>query len=322
MNRFTKVAAAACALAFSATSAFAASSASASISNLQFQVIDLMPADGVTNFYATNSLGVSMSVSALDGSAGTNENHTYNRNSGLFTFSKSTSVDADTAQGQAAVNAKGMSVSGSSTGPQTSFSGSIQSNGSSGWPYYYSGSLTLSAHSVLIVTADALVQASATNPSACDASYYYCNSTEQANASAFMNLNYAVQGQAGSTSGSSSNSVGVNASARGEYSYQTHTDYDWSQPDWYNHPIYQTITVPKSEQTFEQAAKFYAVFTNTSDIDQLANFVIGVSVNGNASTGLSRSAGGLSAVPEADSLALAMVGLMTAGTMLRRRRHG
>lgn len=320
MNRFTKVAAAACALAFSATSAFAASSASASISNLQFQVIDLMPADSVTNFYATNSLGVSMSVSALDGSAGTNENHTYNRNSGLFTFSKTTSVDADTAQGQAAVNAKGMSVSGSSTGPQTSFSGSIQSNGSSGWPYY-SGSLTLSAHSVLIVTADALVKASATNPSACEASYY-CNSTEQANASAFMNLNYSVQGQAGSTSGSSSNSLSLSASARADYSYQNHVGYDWSQPDWYNHPIYEIITVPKSEQTFEQAANFYAVFTNTSNVDQLANFTIGVSVSGNASTGLLRSAGGLSAVPEADSLALAMVGLMTAGTMLRRRRHG
>ncbi|MGH6646187.1 PEP-CTERM sorting domain-containing protein [Aquabacterium sp.] len=282
-----------------------------------------MPADGVANYYKTTSLGIGLSVSASDGSTGSTESHSYNRNTGLFTFSKNASANVDVAQSQASLSTAGLSVSGSANGAQTSFSGSLQSNGNnSSWPYYYNGTLTLSAHSVLIVTADALVQAAASNGQACG-SYYYCNSTEQANASAFLNLSYSVSGQAGSTSGSSSNNLSISASARGEYTYQNHIGYDWSQPDWYNHPLYETIAVPKSDQTFEQSAKFYAVFTNTSDTEQLASFNLGVSVNGNASTDLLRTvASSPSAVPEANSLALAAVGLLTGGLMIRRRRQG
>lgn len=319
MFRFS-TAAVACALALSATTSFAASSASASIQNLQFQVFDLMPADGVASYYKTSNLGINLSVSASDGSTGSSESHSYNRSTGLFTFSKNASADVDVAQGQASLSTTGLSVSGAANGTQTAFSSTLQSTGSSNWPYY-SGTLTLSAHSVLIVTADALVQAAASNPQACDV-YYYCGSTEQANASAFLNLSYSVAGQAGGTSGSSTNNLSLNATARGEYTYQNFIGYDWSQPDWYNHPITESITVPKSEQTFEQSAKFYAVFTNTSDTEQLASFNLGVSVNGNASTAMLRAAALPSAIPEADSLALALAGLMSAGLMMRKRRQG
>ncbi|MBC7701413.1 hypothetical protein [Aquabacterium sp.] len=320
MNRLSMTAVA-CALALSATTSFAASSASASIQNLQFQIFDLMPADGVANYYKTTNLGINLSVSASDGSTGSTESHSYSRSTGLFTFSKNTSADVDVSQAQASLLASGMTVSGSANGAQTSFSGSLQSNSNNSWPYYYNGTLTLSAHSVLIVTADALVQAAASNGQACG-NYYYCGSTEQASASAFMNLSYSVAGQAGSTSGSSTNNLSLSAAARGEYTYQSYRGYDWSQPDWYNHPIYENITVPKSDQTLEQSGKFYAVFTNISDTEQLANFNLGVSVNGSASTGLLRAAVLPSAVPEANGLALAAVGLMTAGLMMRRRRQG
>lgn len=87
-------------------------------------------------------------------------------------------------------------------------------------------------------------------------------------------------------SGSSNNNLGVRATARGEYSYQSYQGYDYSKPDWYNHPIYSTILVPAVEQTISDSRQFYAVFANTSNSEQTAYFNIGAQISGRATTAL------------------------------------
>lgn len=316
LSRF-KTGALACALATVVAPSFAASTASASISNLQFQLFDLTPTDARDSAYSFNSLSGSLSTTASDSSLGASDSHTYTR-AGLFTFNKSIDADADTAQAAASVSKTGLAASGSAQGAQTSFNASAGSNS----PYYYGGTLKLSAHSVLIITADALVSASATNPSACSSGYYYyCNATETASASATLNLSYSMSTPAGSISGASNNSVSTSASARGGYTYQTWGGYDYSYYDWYNHPIYTNVTSPATEQSFSETRQFYAVFANTSDVDQYASLYTNVSVSGFASTGAAVVAmPAPSAVPEPDSIMLLAGGLFSVGFMLRRRR--
>lgn len=311
MTRIRSVALA-CALAAATLPTFAASSASASISNIQFQVIDLTPTDASVSGFSLTSLPGTMSFNLSDNSQSASESYNYSRN-GLGTYTKTASGDLDTVSASVHAGLNSLSVQGQAGGPGTSYSASVSSNGSS---YYYNGSIKLSAQSVLIITADALVKASATNPSACSSTYYYCSNTETASSSTWMNLSYSLPTPAGSVSGSSNNNLNINANARGEYSYQTYQGYDYSKPDWYNHPIYSTIVVPAAEQTLSDSRQFYAVFANTSNSEQTAYFNIGAQISGRATTALPIN---LSPVPEPGTWALALAGLGLMGALARRR---
>jgi len=308
-------AALACALAAATLPAFAASSASASISNIQFQVIDLTPTDASVSGFSLVSLPGTMSFNLSDSSQAASESYNYSRN-GLGTYTKTASGDLGTVSASVSAGLTSLSAQGQAGGPGTSYSASIGSNGSSS--YYYNGSIKLSAQSVLIITADAVVNASATNPAACTSSYsYYCDSSaEYASSSTWMNLSYNLPTPAGSVSGNSNNSLNISASARGEYSYQSYQGYDYSKPDYYNHPIYSTIVVPATEQTLNGSRQFYAVFANTSNSEQTAYFNIGAQISGRAATALPAS---LIPVPEPGTWALAFVGLGLMGFMARRR---
>ncbi len=302
----------ACGLVAATLPAFAASSASASISNIQFQVIDLTPTDASVSGFSLASLPGSLSFNLSDSSQSASESYNYTRN-GLGTYTKTAAGDLDTVSASLSVGLNSLSVQGQAGGPGTSYSATVSSNGSS---YYYNGSIKLSAQSVLIITADALVKASATNPAACSSIYYYCDYTETASSSTWMNLSYSLPTPAGSVSGSSNNNLSINANARGEYSYQTYQGYDYSKPDWYNYPIYSTVVVPAFEQTLSDSRQFYAVFANTSNTEQTAYFNIGAQVGGRASTALPIN---LTPVPEPGTWALTLAGLGLIGAVARRR---
>ncbi len=311
MTRIRSVALA-CALAAATLPAVAASSASASISNIQFQVIDLTPTDASVSGFSLADLPGSLAYNLSDYSQAASESYGFSRK-GLGTFNKVASGDIGTASATVSAGTNSVSVEGSAGGPATSYSASINGNS-----YYYGGSIKLSAQSVLIITADAVVKAAATNPVACTSTYGYCSSSEYASSSAWMNLSYTQWTPAGSISSNSNNNLNLNAQARGEYSFQSFT-YDYSKYDWYNYPIYSTIVVPASEQTLSDSRQFYAVFANTSNVEQTANFSIGVQIGGGASTAPLALPGVPAPVPEPASVALALAGLGLLGAVARRR---
>jgi hypothetical protein len=303
------LAALASALAIFASPALAASSASASINNIRFQVIDLTPTDAQVSGFSLLNLPGSLSFNISDMAQGASESYNFNR-SGLGTFTKSAAGDLGSAAASLSAGTNALSVQGQAFGPGTSFSASINGSGA----YYYNGSLRLSANSVLVITADSVLSASATNPSACLSGYYFgCSNSEQATASSWLNLSYSLPSPAGSVSGSSSNNMSLTAQARGESSYRYVYSYDYSKPDWYNHPLYTTVVNPRLEQTLSDSRQFYAVFANTTSSEQTASFSIGVQVNGYAST---------APVPEAGSIAMSLAGLaFVSGVALRRRNR-
>lgn len=312
MIRFRSVALA-CALVAATLPAFAASSASASISNIQFQLIDLTPTDTLVSSFNLNGLPGSISFNISDYAQSANESYGYNR-AGLGTYTKSVSGDLGTVSVDLFAGQTSLSVQGEAAGASTSYNASITANGSS----YYSGSITLSAQSVLVITADSLVTASATNPTACSPySYWYCNASESASASSWLNLSYSLPTPAGAISGNSSNNLSLSAQARGEFASQSYQTYDYSKPDWYNHPIYSTIIVPASEQSLSDSRQFYAVFANTSNSEQTANFNIGVQISGFASTAPALAVA--APIPEPGTIALTLAGLAFVGGVARRR---
>lgn len=301
-----------CVLSLSASLASAASQSSASISNLKYQVYDLNPADGVVSSYSLTGLPGSMYYNLNDYASGSSENYNFSR-AGLTTYNKVASGELDTVSASLNASKTALTAEGASIG-SGSYSASIN-----GYGYY--GTLTLAANSVLIITADALVSASASNPSACASSYYWgCSPSESANASSWMSLSYSFSTPAGSVSGSSSNNLSTSAQARGEYSYLSFNGYDFSYADWYNHPIYTTVVSPAFEQSVSDSRSFYAVFANTTNTAQSAYFSLGVSVSGSGTAGALPVPSPAAPVPEPGSMAMALAGLMFVGGVMRRRR--
>ncbi|HET8694486.1 MAG TPA: PEP-CTERM sorting domain-containing protein [Aquabacterium sp.] len=290
--------------------AHAASSASASVGNLTFQLIDLNPLDGVDASYSFAGTGAGSGTTTLQVSAsdnGESDSASKTRNQLFYTGTLSAS-DFEHAGATSSVSLGGVSANGFANGPATSFS----AQGSTQSPYYYTsgGTLSLSANSVLIITADASTSAKAyTNDSAC----YWCSS-DYANASASFSLSYNYSDGKTYTNYSFNDAVNSNA-----YATPGHNDwvYDYSTGQW------NTVYVPGQNPDASDARTFRAVFTNSTSQTQYASLSMSATVNGYGSVAFPAPTTGaaIAAVPEADSLSMALAGLGVAGFVVRRRRQ-
>lgn len=297
----------ACAIA--STNAMSAAQSSASITDLKFQVIDLDLTDGYD--FQFNSQGRTLlSLTANNNDSGESDSYSRSRNGWLVPGSFESNLGF--VSGQATVSADGIALSGQSLGY-----GSYSANASSGTEYYGwgGGDLTLSANTMVVVTAKASVFASATNPSAC--SYYYCSPSEYASASAGMTLNYSYYTGSTSISYSFNELLNVNVTATGAHTRQDFVGYEIVQSPWgydYYQPIYQFVDVPLTEGTESQERLLTAVFVNTTNISQVATLGLRANISGTATTPLSP-------IPEPGTWALMLAGMAVVGARVTRTRR-
>lgn len=285
----------------------AASSASATVGGLTFQVIDLNPFDGIDaaySFVASAPGSTTLQVSANDN--GDTDGASKSRSLAFYTKTLSTE-DLANASATASVSQYAVSASGSATGQSTSFNAQANTSASN---YYYSsnGILSLSANSLLIVTAEASVNAKATNS---ESGCYYCGN-DWSTASASFGLSYNYSSGPVYASYSFSDSVSTSAQAySGYYNYVYNPSTGW----------YDYVYVNGSDADNSTTRKFSAVFTNSSATTQFANLSMSASAYGYGSSPFPQLVSvPAAAVPEADAVAMALAGLGVAGLMYRRRR--
>lgn len=318
----------ACALSCVAPSVFAAAQSSASIDSISFQLIDLNPFDGIATSYSfvTGAGSTSLSASATNNPQGESDSLSKTR-TGTFKFSQLFATDVVDTASTASISNQALTASGSATAPGASYSASA-STGMSG--YYYSSplNLTLSANSVLVISANASLFASATNPQG-SCGYYYCSPTDQANASATLSLNYSYGMPGGYMNYSFSDTTSLNSSATPAYTRQDYVGYEMvpyytdstGYTYYYYNPIYQYTDVPKVEQTQSSDRMLTVAFMNTTNMEQKASLYFGVLASGSSSSGLAASFSA-APVPEAETYALFLAGMGVVGaTALRRRRQ-
>lgn len=308
MFRFTTLIAAACALAFSATSAMAASSASASITSLNFTLIDLAPQDGIAPSFSFSDVNGRTFLAAKVEEGLENEGHSRVR-VGTFASDGQFLTNLPDASAQAKADGYLLSAKGSASGFQTRY----EATASTGNNYTYSGgplNLTVSANTILLIDAHVSLTASATNPNACTTDYYAC-SVENAYAAANLSLTYTHSPDYLNVPTYSSNvSTSLQAQARGEY---TEGYYD-------RNPVtgmyeYVEETTPKLEQTKSLNEVLNVTFTNSTALSQSGLFGMSLNVYGRAMT----ASAGPSSVPEPSTYASLLAGLGALGVV--RRRH-
>lgn len=333
MNRMTAVALA-CVCSFAASSAMAASNASASIGNLSFTLIDLDPFDGLTptvNFTTGNG-GTALSISAADTAIGESESAGRAR-PGTFSFTKEFLAELTNASAQASISQQGLSAQGHANGAGTSFNASASTGLQSS---YYGGafSVSLSANSALLISAELSLSAEASNPTC--SYYYYCYSgSEQASASGSLTLSYSYSGNGAYVNYSRSDGQSLTASAMASYE---NYNYQYNPNTGYYDYVYYTVPGYEESKSLNQVLK--GTFTNMSSATQYASLGLSVGVSGQATTAavpeagtLGMAAAGLivagalagrgqaaTAVPEAGSTLMALAGLGIVGGLLRRRR--
>lgn len=306
----------ACAIGLGTNAAVAAVQSSASLSNLSFELttldatlpgwFDLGTSRGVTSF----SLDISDVGSMASEQLGKGRR-------GTFSFSDRVGVDLLNADGGLSLSSSGLVASGRAFGPGTAYELSASSGTSS--DSAAAGNLTLSPRSMLVIRADAYVEAEASNTIPCGG----CTSN-QASASAFMSLTYGYHSAYGDVRyGYHGNLVAIVA-ARGAYTEQVFLGYKevidpvWGNVEWV--PQYQEVVHPADFDRKVSRDSFLAVFVNTSDEAQTAKFRVSVSASGLATSPFPESV--TPAVPEAGTWTLALAGLaMVAGIHWRRTRR-
>lgn len=165
--------------------------------------------------------------------------------------------------------------------------------------YYYSGTVTVSANTLVLIEAQGAVLASAEGGGMAQTfdyqnlpyTYYFGNSS-------YAQLNLSISGPAASGSGGGSQSS-TDALSMSSYTY-------WDGMQWLGYGYSSTTT----------SGSLGVSFVNASDADMLAVF--------NASTYVSGYAYGdsVAAVPEPGTYAMLMAGLLSIGAVVRRRRQG
>ncbi|WP_374594265.1 hypothetical protein [Aquabacterium sp.] len=284
------------------TSAFAAASSTASLTNLHFQLVDLTPDDGIAPSFQLLSTASYNGYSAPDRISGQVQNNagpysTVNYQivdlTPLGNLSKTESVSGVSVS--SAIADTSLMASGTSTQGKTSYSAGASIDANS----YYGGGIKLSANSALIITADAWVDASALNVVE-NTSNYCCYYTNPETASAGVSLSLTGPGVGGSQNSSSSLTASVSGSSNYTYVYDPVYGYYRSvfvSPD--GRPLLQT-----------NSGKLGVTFLNTTSSDQIATLTATVSVSGTS----------VAAVPEASTVVLSSLGLLSAAMVARRRR--
>lgn len=285
-----------------ATSAFSAASSTASLTNLHFQLVDLTPDDGIAPSFQVLSAATYNGYSTPDKISGQVQNNagpysTVSYQIGdltpLNSLSKSESVSGVAVS--SAITDTSLTATGTSTLGKTSYSAgaSIDAN------TYYGGGIKLSANSALIVTADAWVDASALNV-VDSANNYCCYYSNPETASASVSLSLSGPGVGGSQNSSSSLSASVSGTNYYTYVYDPiygYYRYVFLSPD--GNPLLQS-----------NSGKLGVTFLNTTSVDQVATLTASVSVSGTS----------IAAVPEASTVVLSSLGLLSAAVVARRRR--
>ncbi len=321
MNRRTSVVFA-CLLSMVGSSAFAYAESSATINAINFQLIDLVPQDGAASFQFSAGK-TALSVSTSDGTVGESDTIAKTRN-GTFAFADAFASQLTNASATASISTDQIKTSGSASGSNTSYNGFANTGVSNSYPYYSGTNLTLSAHSMLIITAEASAFASATNPAS--PSCNYCSPSESASASAGMWLNYSYNSGSTSVNYSFNDALNISAQARGAYVSQelagyrqvAYTYYDGSTYYYYE-PIYNSVSHALQEETKSASKYLTAVFVNSTDTAISANLYFGVTASGlaNSAAALPTS---VVAVPEADAAWMLLAGIGIVGCVAARRR--
>lgn len=315
MNIYTRILVS-CLSAVLSTGAMAAARSSASLSQLNFQIIDLDLSNGY-DFHFENAGQTTLSLSANNLSSGESDAFSRSRAGWMIPGYADSSLDHVSAR--ANIDAWSISLAGEALGP-----GSYSAAGAAGQNMpWMDGNLSLSSHTMVIVSARASVSASASNPADCGVVFGYCATTEYASALASMELSYGYATDTMNVSYSFSDALNVEARATGAHTLQEFAGYVIDYDYWgyaYYRPVYETIEVPRTEQTNEREKVFTAVFINTSDYTQVASLRLHASTAGHAAT---PPASALSAapIPEPGTWAMMLAGLALLHAQVRRSRR-
>lgn len=286
--------------------ALAASTASTQLGNVQLRLIDLDPSDGVTpsiSFIGGASRGDASISFVRPGSSGS-ENATFN---GLFAAWEPGSAAVSGLYGSASSVLSGSGSASGSTlstvGNATAPGGGFCLPGSDGFnscftnsagysanlsPGEFFGTFVLSANTLLVLSVDASLSASATGGGRVD-QFNFFQTTNADFASAAASLQLSGVGPSGSGSQSSNDSRSMFVSAQ----------YDFSTG----------LFLPSSDSF---VGSMSVSFTNLSSSSLSGNYSISQSVNGTAY-------GDALLVPEPGSWALMLAGLAAVAGVARRR---
>lgn len=298
----------ACGMFFSATGAMAASQASASIGNLAFTLIDLDPSDGIAPSLTilANGGATSVSMRAEDNVIWEADGADQFR-AGTFSFSQAFASSLTNAGASASIQGLDLSVQGHANGAGTSFEASAISGEVS---IANSLTLSLSANTALLITADLSLYASASNGTCLYAPQCNVYSNDKASARGTLYLHYSY---------GLDNGLSVKEDISDALYLSAVSTPVWSETRGSFDPVtgqYQEIDADRHEALDEAKGlthAYSATFSNTSSRTQLASFGLLVSVSGQGST---------APVPEAGTACMASMGLglVALALALRRRR--
>ena len=287
--------------------ALAAVNSSASISSVQFTLVDLDPSDGVTpSFSFSPDQGETRYALFLQDAASGSFKMPSEMASGTFSvFDQSVSSNVGVASGSVLLNGTELIASGVANG-SGSYSAAVSTGDQLGSP---TGNVTLSSGSALIIDVTYSLSASASNElvSSC-ALGSVCPYEEMALASVKADLTYTYQ-----TNNSFVAHTDVfNDELRAAASAQTIGQVMVYNPDTDTYDVVDSPVAAISSEIKSTTGSFRSVFTNASGFSQVASLTIEVAASGFGPA--------VQAVPEPSSFAL--MGLGVVGLAFARRSGG
>ena len=288
--------------------ALAAVNSSASISSVQFTLVDLDPSDGVTpSFSFSADSGETGYGFYLHDASSSVEKVLDEVSPGSFSvFDQAASSSVGVVHGSVLVNGTSLTASGTASGAG-SFIASVRTGDSILNP---SGNITLSPGSALIIGVTYSLSASASNPQvdSCVPGGF-CPYEESASAHIRSDLTYAYQ----TNNDFVNHSDGYWNELSATVSAQTIDHVGVYRPDTGTYDIVESPIAAVSSDMKSTTGSFLSVFSNTSSSPQIASLIIGAGVNG-------QGGGVVQAVPEPSSFAL--MGLGVVGLAFARRSGG
>jgi len=297
-------------------------SASANITGLTLTLVDLDPLDGIAPSITFGSYGYYdnygyVSANQFDGTSYGSDYAEFGSTTtnpwtpGAVSANSGVASAAASLTGNGGIDGSSLLTSGSASAvgvvnctvtypyqtcgqPYSSFGSQVTSP-----YYYYSGTVTVAANTLVLIEAQGAVMASAEGGGTAQSfdyqnlpyTYYYGNG-------AYAQLNLSISGPAASGSGggsqSSSDSLSMNSSTY------------WDGTQWLSYSYGSATT----------SGSLGISFVNASDADMLAALNASAYVYGYA------YGDSVAAVPEPGTYAMLMAGLLSIGAVVRRRRQG